>query len=164
MVETHMDESADAERPMGQQILPEQGRLPAALPPGAFAHPPGVVVGVDLVEVQRIARTVERFGARFLGRIFSEAELLESRQRITWLAGRFAAKEACAKALGVGIGEQAAWRDMRVLRQPNGKPTLQLFGDAAERAAALELVSIDLSITHTHHYALAVVVGLSANT
>jgi holo-[acyl-carrier protein] synthase len=147
----------------GEQVLPGQSRLQAALPPGSLVNLPGVVVGIDLVEIERIAQTVARFGERFLQRIFSEAELQESRRRITWLAGRFAAKEACAKALGAGIGEQAAWRDMQILRQPNGKPTLHLLGDAAARAAALGLGPLDVSITHTHHYALAVVVGLSTS-
>jgi holo-[acyl-carrier protein] synthase len=121
------------------------------------------MVGVDLVEVERIARTVERFGARFLERVFTREELQEGRDRLTWLAGRFAAKEACAKALGTGVGAAAAWRDMQVLRHPSGKPTLRLSGDAAERAAALDIARIDLSISHTHHYAVAVVVALSAH-
>ncbi len=163
MTGPHANEPEYLERSTGEQVLSGQSRSQAALPPGSFASLPGVVVGVDLVEIERIAQTVERFGARFLQRIFTDAELQESRRRITWLAGRFAAKEACAKALGAGIGEQAAWRDMQILRQPNGKPTLHLRGDAAARAAALGLVHLDVSITHTHHYALAVVVGLSAN-
>ena len=82
---------------------------------------PGVMVGIDLVEVERIAQTVERFGQRFLERVFTQEELREGRRRITWLAGRFAAKEACAKALGTGVGAAVAWRDMQVLRQPSGK-------------------------------------------
>ncbi len=122
----------------------------------------GVVVGVDLVEIERIAQTVARFGPRFLKRVFTPEELQESRRRITWLAGRFAAKEACAKALGTGIGAVVAWQDMRILRQPGGKPSLRLFGDAAARAAALHIAQIDVSISHTHQYAVAVVVALTA--
>ena len=122
-----------------------------------------MVVGIDLVEVERIAQTVERFGSRFLERVFTQQELQEGRRRITWLAGRFAAKEACAKALGTGVGAAVAWRDMQVLRQPSGKPSLRLLGDAAARAATLGLGQMDLSISHTHQYALAIVVALTAH-
>src|SRR5579871_5193259 len=132
-------------------------RADSTVPPGES----GVLVGVDLVEVERIAQTVERFGLRFLERVFTRDELQEGRRRVTWLAGRFAAKEACAKALGTGVGAAVDWRDMQVLRQPSGKPTLRLSGDAAVRAAALEITQIDLSISHTHHYAIAVVVALT---
>ncbi len=148
----------------GQQIQQGQDSTQAALPPGVFSSRSGLVVGVDLVEIGRIEQTIERFGLRFLERVFTPEELRESRQRFTWLAGRFAAKEACAKALGTGIGAQAAWRDMQVLRQPNGKPMLRLFGNAAVRAAELGLTQVDLSIAHTHQYAVAVVVGLAASS
>jgi holo-[acyl-carrier protein] synthase len=124
---------------------------------------PGVVVGIDLVEVARIAQTVERFGERFLQRVFTPQELEEGQRRVIWLAGRFAAKEACAKALGTGIGASAAWREIQVLRQPNGKPTLQLDGAAAARAAGLGLYAFDLSISHTHDHAVALVVALAAH-
>ena len=134
-------------------------RIDSTVLPGA----PGVLVGVDLVEVERIAQTVERFGLRFLERVFTQEELQEGRRRITWLAGRFAAKEACAKALGTGVGASVAWRDMQVLRQPSGKPSLRLSGDAAARAAALGIAQLDLSISHTHQYAIAVVVALTTN-
>jgi holo-[acyl-carrier protein] synthase len=149
-----------AERPQANSSPGEVG-LSAALA-GALSGAAGVVVGIDLVEVERIAQTVERFGPRFLERVFTPEELLEGRRRITWLAGRFAAKEACAKALGTGIGAAVAWRDMQVLRQPSGKPSLRLLGDAATRAAALGLGPMDLSISHTHQYAIAVVVALTA--
>ncbi len=122
----------------------------------------GVLVGTDLVEVERVAQTVARFGARFLERVFTQEELQEGRRRVTWLAGRFAAKEACAKALGTGIGASVAWRDMQVLRQDSGKPSLRLLGDAAALAASLKIVQMDVSISHTHQYALAVVVALTA--
>lgn len=128
----------------------------------SLAGRPGVVVGVDLVEVARIGQTVARFGQRFLQRVFTPEELQESQLRVLWLAGRFAAKEACAKALGTGIGAGAAWRDIQVLRRPTGKPALQLHGAAAARAASLGLYAFDLSISHTHEHALAVVVALVA--
>ena len=132
----------------------------SGVPPGAS----GVTVGIDLVEVDRIAQTVARFGQRFLERVFTQDELEEGRRRITWFAGRFAAKEACAKALGTGIGAAVAWRDMQVLRQASGKPSLRLSGDAAVRAAALDIAHMDVSISHTHQYALAVVVALTARS
>jgi holo-[acyl-carrier protein] synthase len=149
-------EGAQANAPPGEAGLP--AALAGALPAAA-----GVVVGIDLVEVERIAQTVERFGPRFLERVFTPEELQEGRRRITWLAGRFAAKEACAKALGTGIGAAVAWRDMQVLRQPSGKPSLRLLGGAAARAAALGLGPMDLSISHTHQYAIAIVVALTAH-
>lgn len=145
---------------------PAPPRLPAvtgaAALAGALHGVSGVMVGIDLVEVDRIAQTVARFGARFLERVFTPEELQEGRRRVTWLAGRFAVKEACAKALGTGIGAAVAWRDMQVLRQPSGKPSLRLMGDAAERAAALGIAQMDVSISHTHQYAIAVVVALTA--
>ncbi len=124
---------------------------------------PGVVVGVDLIEVDRISQTVARFGQRFLQRVFTPEELQESQLRMLWLAGRFAAKEACAKALGTGIGAGAAWREIQVLRQPTGKPALHLQGAAASSAASLGLYAFDLSISHTHDHALAVVVALTTH-
>jgi holo-[acyl-carrier protein] synthase len=138
--------------------------LPEVQDANAFSAQPGVggvLVGTDLVEVERVAQTVARFGPRFLARVFTQEELQESRRRITWLAGRFAAKEACAKALGTGIGASVAWRDMQVLRQASGKPSLRLLGDAAALAASLRIVQMDVSISHTHQYALAVVVALT---
>lgn len=161
MADSQAGEPQHSSAPEGTERLQGQSQMQAALPPDAFTRLAGVAVGADLVEVERITQTVQRFGPRFLQRIFTPEELQESRSRMTWLAGRFAAKEACAKALGTGVGAHAAWRDMRVLRQPNGKPELRLSGDAAARAAMLGLTSFDLSIAHTHQFAMAVVVGLS---
>ncbi|HEU5200219.1 MAG TPA: holo-ACP synthase [Ktedonobacterales bacterium] len=162
MTDSQAGEPQQSPPPSEGDRLQGQGHARMALPPNAFTRLAGVAVGADLVEVERITQTVQRFGPRFLQRIFTPEELQESRSRMTWLAGRFAAKEACAKALGTGIGAQAAWRDMRVLRQPNGKPELRLSGDAAARAAMLGLTAFDLSIAHTHQFAMAVVVGLTA--
>ncbi len=162
MADSQADEPQQSSGPSGADRPQGQGHAWAALSTGAFTGLAGVAVGADLVEVERVTQTVQRFGPRFLQRIFTPEELQESRSRMTWLAGRFAAKEACAKALGAGIGAQAAWRDMRILRQPNGKPALRLSGDAAARAAMLGLTSFDVSIAHTHQFAMAVVVGLSA--
>jgi holo-[acyl-carrier protein] synthase len=161
MADNQAGEPQQLAHPSGEELLQGQSRLQATLFPEPITGPGGVVVGADLVEIERITQTVQRFGSRFLQRIFTPEELQESRSRMTWLAGRFAAKEACAKALGTGVGAHAAWRDMRVVRQPNGKPELRLSGDAAARAAALRLASFDLSIAHTQQFAMAVVVALS---
>lgn len=156
-----MDTRGDQSQPNSP---PEVSGAPAtAMFTRALPEAAGVLVGIDLVEVERIAQTVARFGPRFLERVFTPEELQESRRRVTWLAGRFAAKEACAKALGTGIGAAVAWRDVQVLRQPSGKPSLRLLGDAAARAVALNIAQMDLSISHTHQYALAVVVALTDN-
>lgn len=161
MADSQAGEPQQSPPASGEELFQGQGYTRATLPPDALTRLAGVAVGADLVEVERIAQTVQRFGLRFLQRIFTAEELQESRSRMTWLAGRFAAKEACAKALGTGVGAQAAWRDMRVLRLPNGKPELRLSGDAAARAAALGLIAFDLSIAHTRQYAMAVVIGLT---
>lgn len=156
-----MDTRSDQSQPNLPPAVADEPVAAGAV--GALPGASGVLVGIDLVEVERIAQTVARFGPRFLERVFTPEELQESRRRVTWLAGRFAAKEACAKALGTGIGAAVAWRDVQVLRQPSGKPSLRLLGDAAARAVALDIAQMDLSISHTHQYALAVVVALTTN-
>jgi holo-[acyl-carrier protein] synthase len=120
-----------------------------------------IAVGVDLVERTRLLRTYARFGERFLRRVFTPTELEQAAWRPERLVGRFAAKEACAKALGTGV-IGVAWREMEVLRLPGGKPALRLSGRAAERAALLGLTAFDVSIADTHHQAVAVVVGVQA--
>jgi len=123
-----------------------------------------VVVGVDLVEHGRVVETHARFGERFLARVFTAREREQAGGRIARLAGRFAAKEACAKALGTGIGRHAAWHEIEIVRLPEGKPALELHGRAAERARALGIVALDVSISDTHEHALAVVVGVRLPT
>lgn len=118
-----------------------------------------VAIGVDLIERGRVVQTYARFGERFLTRVFTEREREQAGGRVERLASRFAAKEACAKVLGTGIG-MVAWREIEIVRQNGGKPAIQLSGAAAERAAALGLVAIDVSLSDTHQHALAVVVAL----
>lgn len=118
-----------------------------------------VVIGVDLVERARVLQTFARFGERFLTRVFTETEREQAGGRIERLIGRFAAKEACAKALGTGM-VTVAWREIEIARLPGGKPELRLHGHAAERAAALGLMAFDVSISDTRDHAMAVVVGL----
>jgi holo-[acyl-carrier protein] synthase len=121
--------------------------------------PSALAVGVDLVERERLVRTWERFGDHFLHKVFTPTELEQARGRIQRLAGRFAAKEACAKALGTGIGV-IGWHDIEIVRLPSGKPGLRLHGPAVERARLLGLTAFDVSISDTHGHAMAVVVGV----
>lgn len=122
-------------------------------------------VGTDLCSIERIERSLERFGDRFVHRCFTATERrrAESRAgRAATYAKRFAAKEACAKALGTGISEGVAWRDMGVVNLPSGKPTMALTGGAATRLAAMVPVGhqavIHLAITDEHPAAQAFVV------
>lgn len=140
------------------------GIRPELPPAHSGAHwtsptPAAVAVGVDLVERARVLQTFARFGERFLMRVFTETEREQAGGRIERLIGRFAAKEACAKALGTGM-VTVAWREIEVVRLPGGKPELRLHGHAAERAAALGLKAFDVSISDTRDHAMAVVVGL----
>jgi holo-[acyl-carrier protein] synthase len=120
-----------------------------------------VGLGTDLAEIPRIERSIERFGDRFLERIFTPDEIAYCRRKKSSaesFAARFAAKEAGAKALGTGISFGVGWHDFEVRRAPSGKPSLHLTGRAAELAATLRVTGISLSLTHTGTLALAVVV------
>jgi holo-[acyl-carrier protein] synthase len=95
-------------------------------------------IGSDLCDIRRIERSLARFGERFTHRIFTERERTKSDRRATRAASyarRFAAKEACAKALGTGLRAGVFWRDMEVVNLPSGKPTMHLTGGARERLA-----------------------------
>ena len=117
-----------------------------------------IAVGVDLIEISRIETVVERYGARFLERVYTEGELAYAAGRLSALAARWAAKEAAAKALGTGIG-QVAFRELEVVCDAQGKPELRLHGNAAQLAARLNLRQFALSLSHTADYALAFVVA-----
>jgi holo-[acyl-carrier protein] synthase len=117
--------------------------------------------GIDLVEIERIQHSVDRFGSRFLDRVFTAAEqtyCLRKRMAAESFAARFAAKEAGAKALGTGINYGVNWLEFEVVREPSGKPTLQFHGRAAQIAASLGVVRAALSITHTSTLSMASVV------
>jgi holo-[acyl-carrier protein] synthase len=116
--------------------------------------------GIDLVEVERLQSVAQRYGARFLERIFTSQELSEAGRNPASLAARFAAKEAVSKALGTGIGDMT-WLDIEVLRGPAREPTLHLHGKAAELARDLKLDSWSISLSHTQTHAIAMVVALS---
>jgi len=119
-----------------------------------------VGTGIDLVEVPRIARSLERFGERFLRRVFTEEEIAYCAARgapAESFAARFAAKEAAAKALGTGIQQGVTWREMEVRRLPGQRPTLHFTGRARAIAGQLGVTRVSLSLTHTRALAMATV-------
>ncbi len=122
-----------------------------------------LTTGVDLVEIARVERIVERYGERFFRRVFTPAEIWYCRGRTPELAARFAAKEAVSKALGVGVRMMArdgiAWQEVEVVGDERGKPIVRLYGSAAERAARLGLTEWAISLSHTREYAIAFVVA-----
>ena len=118
-------------------------------------------MGVDLAEVHRIERSVDRYGERFLARVYTAAERSYSMRKRNYaerLAGRFAAKEAGMKAIGTGWRHGVTWKDFEVVNEPGGKPVLRLSGVASEFARRLGVQRVSLSMTHTAGMALAVVV------
>ena len=120
-----------------------------------------VGTGIDIAEVPRIAESIERFGERFLRRVFTEEEIryCESKaNRIERYAARFAAKEAAMKALGTGWNFGIRWRDIEVFRPPGSRPTIQFHGKAAEIAERLHMKNVALSLTHTAEHAIASVI------
>ncbi|MBN2305032.1 MAG: holo-ACP synthase [Anaerolineae bacterium] len=117
-------------------------------------------IGVDMIEVDRIQRAIERHGERFFARFFTSTERAESKEVPSRLAARFAAKEAAAKALGTGIGE-ICWVDIEVCLGERGQPTLVLHNAAARVAAELGLTGWQVSLSHTRDHAIAFVVALS---
>lgn len=119
-----------------------------------------VGTGTDLIEIERIARSIERYGERFLHRIFTPAEIVYCRQRRSFaesFAARFAAKEAGAKALGTGIQHGITWTELEVRRLPGERPTLHLSGRARQIAERIGVRHISLSLTHTETLAMAIV-------
>ena len=122
-------------------------------------------LGSDLIDIRRIEKSIERFGDRFLDRIFTPQERAKADRRANradTYAKRFAAKEACAKALGTGMRGGVFWRDMGVVNLPGGRPTLQLTGGALARLKALTPpgceARIDLSLTDEGPTAQAIVI------
>jgi holo-[acyl-carrier protein] synthase len=120
-----------------------------------------VGLGLDIAEIDRIEAAIVRHGAPFIERLFTprEAAYCEShRNRFERYAGRFAAKEAAMKALGTGWRMGVRWRDIEVIREPGGKPTLQLAGVTRELADKMGVKNISLTITHSGNLALAEVI------
>jgi len=117
--------------------------------------------GIDLAEIGRIQQSIDRYGRRFLDRIYTAAEqayCMRKRKSAESFAGRFAAKEAGAKALGTGISHGVNWLEIEVVREPGGRPALEFHGRAAQIAARLGVAHAALSITHTADLAMASVV------
>jgi holo-[acyl-carrier protein] synthase len=131
----------------------------------ASAAPAGLVpagtteLGIDIIKVERIRASIERFGERFAKRVLTPNEQRYVRQRPETFAGRWAAKEAVSKVLGLGV-RGIGWRDIEVERLPTGQPSVRLHGRAAERAEQLGMDRIALSITHESDYAVAVAFGI----
>jgi holo-[acyl-carrier protein] synthase len=120
-----------------------------------------VGTGIDIAEVHRIAESIERFGERFLRRVFTDGEIRycqSKANRIERYAARFAAKEAAMKALGTGWAGGVRWRDCEVSRTPGGRPTIVFHGKAAEFAAKMGVKNATLSISHTAEQAIAQVI------
>ena len=131
----------------------DRAALGAAVPPGTTE------LGIDIIKVARIRATLERFGARFSRRVLTPGEQRYVRDRPETFAGRWAAKEAVSKVLGLGV-RGIGWRDIEVERLPTGQPAVRLHGRAAERAEQLGMDRIALSITHESDYAVAIAFGV----
>ncbi|MEM8532175.1 MAG: holo-ACP synthase [Chloroflexota bacterium] len=128
--------------------------------------------GIDLIDINRIEQAIQRWGDRFLQRVFTAREQTY-RARPESLAARWAAKEATAKMLGVGLrglgsaphdDEAVSWTDIETINDEAGRPMLQLHGRAAEQARRLHITDLSVSLSHTRSYAIASVVALSTNS
>ncbi len=118
-------------------------------------------LGTDLTEIDRVERSIARFGERFLERVFTAGErayCMRKKSSAESFAARFAAKEAGAKALGTGISRGVGWQEFEVRREPGQRPTLHLSGRAEELAREMGVARVSLSLTHTRGLAMAVVV------
>lgn len=126
-------------------------------------------IGSDIIDIRRVEKTLERFGDRFVKRVFTETEQRKSdrkAQRAASYAKRFAAKEACSKALGTGLSHGVFWRDMGVVNLPSGAPTMNLTGGAAKRLKSMvpagTEAKVHLTMTDEYPYAQAIVIIESA--
>jgi holo-[acyl-carrier protein] synthase len=131
-----------------------RGGTSLAAAPGATTE-----LGIDIIRVDRIRRSLERFGRRFTDRVLTPAEQRYVRDRPETMAGRWAAKEAVSKVLGLGV-RGIGWRDIEIERLPTGQPAVRLHGRAAARAEQLGMGRIAVSITHESDYAVAMAFGV----
>jgi holo-[acyl-carrier protein] synthase len=118
-------------------------------------------IGVDLVECERIQHSLDRFGEKFLHRVFTEGEIeysLSMKFPARHLAARFAGKEAVSKAFGTGIGKAMGWRNIDIQKKPSGEPFLVFSGPAQDLAIERGMVSARITLSHTDHHAVACVV------
>src|SRR3954447_9143150 len=122
-----------------------------------------VGLGTDMIEISRIERSIQKFGERFLQRVFTQNEILycqrKKKHAAESFAARFAAKEAGAKALGTGISRGVSWKELEVRREPGFAPTLHLSGRARDRARELRIGRLSLSLTHSRDVAMAIVIA-----
>jgi holo-[acyl-carrier protein] synthase len=115
-------------------------------------------IGVDIVEIERVESAIKRSGERFLSRIYTETELKTCQDRLSSLASRFAAKEAVMKVLGEG-GTGIAWREIEILTDDDGRPSVRLYGQALNKATKLNLKEVSVSLSDSEEYAIAVAIG-----
>jgi holo-[acyl-carrier protein] synthase len=118
-------------------------------------------IGIDLVEIERLVKIIDRWGLKFLQRIFSTAEInycSRHAQAAMHYGARFAAKESFLKALGIGLGMGVRFQDIEVVHNSNGKPGLIFLGEAKKKIEERNIAQIHLSLTHTKRYASAIVV------
>ena len=132
---------------------------PDPVPPAGSVPAGTTELGIDIVKVERIRAAIERFGERFSNRVLTPSERRYVRSRPETFAGRWAAKEAVSKVLGLGV-RGIGWKDIEVERLPTGQPAIRLHGRAAQRADQLGMGRIALSITHESDYAVAVAFGV----
>ena len=122
---------------------------------------PGIAVGVDIIEIDRIEEAALSWQGSFLKRVYTEAELESSGNKPSSLAARFAAKEAVMKALGTGA-RGLGWKDIEVLSNSEGAPFVRLHGRAYDKAKEIGMSQFAISMSHSKHYAIAMVVGYAA--
>jgi holo-[acyl-carrier protein] synthase len=130
-------------------------------PGGAPGLPPvgTTELGIDIIKVERIRAALDRFGSRFSRRVLTDAERTYVRDRPETMAGRWAAKEAVSKVLGLGV-RGIGWRDIEIERLPTGQPAVRLHGRAAARAVQLGMDRVAVSISHESDYAVAIAYGV----
>ena len=134
-------------------------RLDAADPAAVLVEAGLTELGIDIIRVDRIKASLERFGERFTNRVLTPSERRYVRDRPETMAGRWAAKEAVSKVLGLGV-RGIGWRDIEIERLPTGQPAVRLHGRAAARAEQLGMGRIAVSITHESDYAVAMAFGI----
>ena len=165
-VSGHPEQGADTQPSEARGDAPashrsEDGEAPRRHPPEGVVPSGTTELGIDIIKVDRIRRSIEKFGQRFSNRVLTPAERRYVRDRPETFAGRWAAKEAVSKVLGLGV-RGIGWKDIEVVRLPTGQPSIQLHGRAADRAEQLGMGRIALSITHESDYAVAIAFGVRA--
>ena len=117
-----------------------------------------LITGTDIIEIARIGKVLNKYGPRFLNRIYTEGEQKYCKGRAPQLASRFAAKEAVMKALGTGV-RGVGWKDIEIKRERGGPPYIELHGRAQTRAYKMDLSDISISLSHSNDFAMATVIG-----